>query len=75
MPMRANFPVVSSAVVALARALINDPILILADEPTSDLDEQAETEVLHLLHRSGRRREHADRGDPRRRFWLIRPTG
>lgn len=35
--------------VALARTLINQPPVLLADEPTSDLDEETEGEVLDLL--------------------------
>lgn len=34
---------------ALARAIINAPPILLADEPTSDLDERNEAEVLDLL--------------------------
>jgi putative ABC transport system ATP-binding protein len=43
--------------VAIARALINDPPLILADEPTGNLDSAAGAEVMAILsqlHREGR---------------------
>jgi ABC-type lipoprotein export system ATPase subunit len=35
--------------VVIARALINSPPLLLADEPTSDLDEDTETDIIDLL--------------------------
>jgi ABC-type lipoprotein export system ATPase subunit len=35
--------------VVIARALINSPRLLLADEPTSDLDEDTENDIIDLL--------------------------
>ncbi len=40
--------------VAIARALANDPVLILADEPTGNLDTQSGRDILNILNELNR---------------------
>ncbi len=42
--------------VAIARAFIHDPGIILADEPTGDLDEETEAEIMTFFERINRER-------------------
>lgn len=40
--------------VAIARAIVSDPTLLMADEPTGDLDAHSATEILDILSRLNR---------------------
>ena len=44
---------------AVARAVVNDPAVILADEPTAPLDTQRGKAVMDLLRQLGRERKAA----------------
>jgi putative ABC transport system ATP-binding protein len=43
--------------VSIARAIVNDPTIIVADEPTGDLDRHSADEILNLLEKLNREME------------------
>ena len=61
--------------VAIARALINQPSILLADEPTGNLDTRTSIEVMGIFQQLNREREHHGGADhARTRHRRVRHT-
>ena len=61
--------------IAIARALINDPPIVLADEPTGNLDSSTGTEIVGLLLALRAERSTHSCSPPTASPWLPVATG
>lgn len=50
-----NYPAASSSSVSIGRAIVNAPAVVLADEPTGNLDSKNSQEIMNLLRESNKK--------------------